>query len=376
MSLAYSQQKGNSQPAAPPAPPRHIIDGVLMALFIFRIALPGLPETLPLGDAAAALLVVLALFRPSRYPSPAGGWYTAVCVFLLGFLVLSSLINDADFVRRLIKIVILMALGGVIASGRVDISSGLRGLGIALVINVPLYYLGLTPDKYAGSMTGFLGDKNVAGMYYAVLPFLLLTLVKRVWVKWSVLVVGLVAVGLTGSRASMGAYGIAVIWLFFSPRLKTFGKMVLGAVLFSVYEYIQVNFAQAGDFSNREGSDLLRARIDDAAQAKVDITPWFGGGLGEGQVQLSGLTWFFHNSYLALVAEGGIVVLITVVGLYAVVGLRLFRPKIDAQNAVLVSAATVSLLLVSFRLGEVFFTIPGFLILGIGLLTNAQNRSG
>ncbi|MBK5237604.1 MAG: O-antigen ligase family protein [Actinomycetales bacterium] len=346
-----------------------------MALFVVRIPLPGLLATFPLGDLAAVLLVVIALLRPTKESRPIPAWYVVFFALLMLFLIMSSTANEVDWAKRCIKIVTLAALAALIASGRVDLISGLRGLSLALLINIPLFFLGLTPDFYGGALTGYIGDKNIAGFYYTVVPILLLAFTDRAWQRWAIISLSFGAVTLTGSRSSIAAYGFALLWLLFSRRLNTLGKIVLGAILFFVYQFINDNFAQIGEFTSRVGSDLLRLRIDEASQAKVDMAPWYGLGLGQSQVQLQGSTWFFHNSYLALIVEGGLVVAIAIVGLYAVVGLQLFQPKIQSFHARVIEAATVAVFLCALRLGEVFFTLPGFLVIGMGLLLMAERNA-
>lgn len=349
------------------SPRRHLIDGVLMGLFIVRIALPGLPVVLPLGDIAAIVLILLTWLRPREIKSPVINNYVLYCILLVLYMVFTSLINDVDFIRRLIKIVVLLLVAGAIAARKVDLISGLRGIAIALFINIPLFFSGLTPDTYDGYLTGVLGDKNIAGLFYAVISLLVLMITRSTVLRIIILVSAFIALGLTGSRAGLAAFGFALVWLVLASRLKTFGKLLLGTVLYSAYVYINDNFSHVGDFSNRVGSDALRSRIDAAAEAKTLSAPWYGSGLGESQVYIGNHLWFFHNSYLALIVEGGVILLIAIVGLYAIVGLRLFQPKITNRAAIYIETATVALLLCAVRLGEVFFTLPGFLIIGIGL---------
>lgn len=357
------------------SPRRHFIDGVLMGLFIVRITVPGIPAALPLGELAAIALILLAALRPNTLKSSILNNFLLFGAFLGVYLVLISLVSDVDFIKRILKIAMLFLLAGAIAAQKIDLVSGLRGIAIALFINIPLFFSGLTPDTYNGYLTGVIGDKNVAGLYYSVIPLLVLMISQKVSLRLLIIVSSIVALVLTGSRSSLAAFGFALMWLLLAPKLRTFGKIILGIVLLPLYFYINDNFAQFADFNNRIGSDQLRARIDAASELKTFSGPWYGSGLGESQVFIEGARWYFHNSYLALIVEGGYVLLIAIVGLYAVVGLRLFQPKINNRLAVYIETATVALLLCAVRLGEVFFTIPGFLILGIGLAIPIANST-
>lgn len=337
-----------------------------MGLFIVRIPIPGFSFFYP-GDVAAILLLCLVAFRTQSVKSPILKNYIVFATVVLIFLFLISLVNEVDPLRRLFKLTILFLLAGAIAARKIDLIAGLTGLSVALLINIPLFFSGLTPDTYAGKLTGVIGDKNVAGLYYAVIPLLALMISKNMILRILIILSAFTALVLTGSRSSLAAFAFGLLWLFLAPRLKTFGKLILGLILLPIYIWINDNFSQVAEFSDRVGSDALRSRIDAASFAKTEAAPWYGMGLGESQVNIDGKIWFFHNSFLALLIEGGFPLLIAIVGLYAVLGLRLFQPKIINPVATYLETATVALLLCALRLGEVFFTFPGFLIVGIGL---------
>lgn len=337
-----------------------------MGLLIVRVPIPGFSFFYP-GDVAAILLLCLVAFRTQSVKSPTLKNYIVFATVLLTYLLLISLINEVDPIRRLFKLTILFLLAGAIAARKIDLIAGLTGLSVALLINIPLFFSGLTPDTYAGKLTGVIGDKNVAGLYYAVIPLLALMISKNMILRILIILSAFTALVLTGSRGSLAAFAFALLWLFLAPRLRTFGKLILASILLPIYVWINDNFSQVADFSDRVGSDALRSRIDAASFAKTEAAPWYGMGLGESQVNLDGKIWFFHNSYAALLVEGGIPLLIAIIGLYLVVGLRLFQPKILNPVATYLETATVVILLCSLRLGEVFFTFPGILIIGLGL---------
>ena len=75
-----------------------------------------------------------------------------------------------------------------------------------------------------------------------------------------------------------------------------------------------------GPFSNRSGSDALRKRIIAQEHVQLADMPWFGHGPGTAKVNIRGLEFFFHNSYLATRQEGGWLALLLVL---AVAGDRL-----------------------------------------------------
>lgn len=351
-----------------------MIDLILAALFVARIEIPG-PMKLPLSDIAALALIALAAFRvPKRSLRPVMG-YVYVCVFLLVYLAVIALINDVDPVRRLTRFGILMVLAGFIASERIDLRSALIGLGAGLVLNAGLFYAGVAPDSYGGVLTGFLEDKNRAGLYFVVFTLLVSLVVRTRWAKSIILVVGACGLVLTDSRTSMAAFVAALIWLVVSPRLGPAFRLVLGLAIYLAFSWAEDNLAEIGQYAARAGSDALRSRIDAAALIKVEGAPWYGLGVGEGEVVVQGGQWLFHNSYLVLLVEGGWIMLLAVLALFVVVGFQVGARAKRTPDLVVVEAATVAVLLCATRLGEVFFTLPAFVLLGIGLLMRVQARA-
>lgn len=338
-----------------------------MALFVAVMVIPG--TSIGIHLTAALLLVLLATFRRPKRPLTGAHWYPVICAMTLaylGCLALATGLSGAD-VSRLGRIGLLMAVAGFIASGRIEIKSGLRGILFALALNVPLFYAGILPDNYGGLLTGLLGDKNVAGLTYAVLTILLLILTPHFWPRAAILVGGAVCVALTDSRTSMAALGAGLIWLAVARYLGPFFRALLAVGIYFAFNFAEDNFAQTGAYAARQGSDALRERIDAASWEKVLASPWYGSGLGEGTVVVADESWFFHNAYWGLLVEGGIPFLVLILLLVALAGFQLLAKGAPTTEARIVEAATVALLLCSFRLGETFFSIPGFLVLGVGV---------
>lgn len=349
-----------------------LLDAVLAALFVVRIETPG-PLQLPVSDLAAFALISFAAFRvPRRSLRPVMG-YVYFCALLVAYLTVVTLANDTDPVRRIARFAILMVLAGFIASERIDLRSVLIGAGMGLILNSGLFYAGLAPDNYGGLLTGFLEDKNRAGLYFAVLPLLITLVVRPRWAKALILIAGAAGLVLTDSRTSMAAFAAAMIWLFASRRLGPALRFVLALAIYLAFNWAEDNLSEIGQYAARSGSDALRERIDNASLVKVSQAPWYGMGVGEGEVAVQGGLWFFHNSYLVLLVEGGWIMLVCVVALFAVVGFRLGARTPRTDEAIAVEAATVAVLLCATRLGEVFFTLPAFLLLGIGLLLRVRD---
>ncbi|GAA2557704.1 hypothetical protein HD598_000132 [Neomicrococcus aestuarii] len=302
------------------------------------------------------------------------GYFLGLSLLVL-YLFIESEANDVDWSRRLVRIVLLGIFVWTVGTGRVDVRSGLFGLLIALVVNIPLYYLGIAPDLYEGFLTGYLGDKNVAGLFYALIPILLLAFVKGTWPRRLLVVFAIGATLLTGSRTSLGAIACALLWLLFARKLGLVWRGLLALGLINLLNYLETNYAQAWIFEDRTGTDSLRARIDEAALEMVNGIPWYGNGLGTAVVQLEDRYFFFHNAYWGLIVEGGWVFLAAVLAVFIWVGLNPLRGTRPPQYVVAIEAAIIVLLTCATRLGEVFITVPAAIVLGCAFAAQTLERS-
>jgi hypothetical protein len=350
-------------------PPRHsarIVDAALVGLLIVRLPVPGLQ--LPTAQLAVIGLLVVALFRRPTRPFGAVRWFPVLGTALLGYAVFVSSVNDVPFARRAANIAVLLTMAAFMTSGRIDVPSALKGLVAALTLNAVLFYVGMAPDHYEGRLTGFIEDKNAAGLLYAVVPLVASILATRPWHRVALLAVGGAGVFLTDSRTSIAAYAVAVAWFVLSRNLGRAMRTGVGVALFLAFRWADSNLAEIGHYaSDRSGSDALRARIDAAASLKAQGAPWYGRGLGEAVVNLDGANWFFHNSYEALRVEGGFVLMAGILLLYAAGGALAQRRRwAGSDPARAVSAATFVILLCATRLGEVFFAPIGLFVVGVG----------
>ena len=348
-----------------------VVDGISVGAGAFR---------LPIAEAAGVALVLLAGFRRPRRSLANFGVLGVLAFGMLTFLAVSSTVNgidDEDWVRRIFRIAVLVCLAGSFASGRLDLRGALHGMITALVINIPLFYAGLAPDTYGGVLTGILGDKNVAGLYYAVIPVLLIatTTSRRHQVLLFAFAFG--GTALTGSRTSLAGLACALIWMIVSPRLGLTVRWILAIGLgLGVYWLSESLPRLGGYFDDRLGSDLLRERIQTASWEKAAEAPWYGRGLGEAHVHLDEASWFLHNSFWGLLAEGGWPFLVIVLSAYVVLGMRPFRHAVRTPSRVAVEASTLIFLVCASQLGEVFITVTGALVLGAGLLLTSAEGGG
>ncbi|OFT56238.1 hypothetical protein HMPREF3159_09470 [Brachybacterium sp. HMSC06H03] len=352
---------------------------VLFFGLIFEGSMFGLP--LPFNQVVMVGIILLAI---TRRPQVALGRLQLVVPLLvigLFYIGLISMFADPsefafDWKRRLIRLALTAVLLMVLASGRIDFRSGLAGLGVGMLFNAFAFYGGFAPDNYGGYLSGFFEDKNVAGMAYAVFGVLMLAVVERRWARvLLVLLIG-VLVWETGSRTSIAALAAGVGWIVLASKLSVLGRWLLGIVIVIGVSQVAEDYSQIGVFSDREGSDLLRSRIDAASEVKVHDAGFFGSGLGEAYVVFDddpGKVWLFHNSYSTALVEGGWPWLLIVLGVTAVFALRPFTRELSRQQIV-AQAATVTTLICAWRLGEVLFTLQWALVIAIALYAHARAR--
>lgn len=352
---------------------------VLFFGLIFEGSMFGLP--IPFNQVVVVGIILLAVTRSPQVDLGRLQMLVPLLVIGLFYLAMLSMFTEAtefafDWERRLLRLGLTAVFLLVLASGRIDLRSGLAGLATGMILNAIAFYLGLAPDNYGGVLSGFFMDKNVAGMAYAIVGVLVLAVVDRRWVKVALVLVFAAMVWLTGSRTSIAAMVAGVGWILIAPRLPVIGRWIFGLLIYLGVDLVSEDYSQIGVFSNRVGSDLLRSRIDAASEVKVDGAGFFGMGLGEAYVSFPddpGSRWLFHNSYWSALVEGGWPWLLLVLGITVVFVLRPFETRLTKPELA-VQATAVTVLICAWRLGEVFFTLQWALVVGAAIWFWANAR--
>ena len=352
---------------------------VLFFGLIFEGSMFGLP--IPFNQVVVVGIILLAVTRSPQVDLGRLQMLVPLLVIGLFYLAMLSMFTEAtefafDWERRLLRLGLTAVFLLVLASGRIDLRSGLAGLATGMILNAIAFYLGLAPDNYGGVLSGFFMDKNVAGMAYAIVGVLVLAVVDRRWVKVALVLVFAAMVWLTGSRTSIAAMVAGVGWILIAPRLPVIGRWIFGLLIYLGVDLVSEDYSQIGVFSNRVGSDLLRSRIDAASEVKVDGAGFFGMGLGEAYVSFPddpGSRWLFHNSYWSALVEGGWPWLLVVLGITVVFALRPFETRLTKPELA-VQATAVTVLICAWRLGEVFFTLQWALVVGAAIWFWANAR--
>ena len=324
--------------------------------------------SVPGGVITAALIVFVGMWRPALVRVRWGGLLLLVMFALLIFLAAESRYNAMRWVQRDTKFLLILLACAVIASGRINIRSLIIGAMVGSLINIPMFYAGLTDNMYPPYLTGFYLDKNVAGMYYALWGCLGLTVLPRRWRKWWVLLTFAILF-LTGSRTSLAAYFMALAWMFMRPRTGIVFRIAVAGIGFWMLNWFIESLSHSKLFGDRAGDDWFRQQIETAMTAKVGVTPWYGLGLNQGFVLLGGVrSAYFHNSYQQTFVEGGWPFLLTVIIAFVIIGLGIFDRRVQIPPVLLrLEGSVIVLLICAWKLGEVFMTLGAFLILGMCL---------
>lgn len=349
---------------------------------------------LPFGTVTAGLLVVIALSRSARVANPMVGVFGTLMMLTIFYAAVMSytfgISEPGQIVRRVVRIAIVIFLVMVIADKRVDFKSMTLGMATGLIANVPVFYAGLNSNNYGGHLTGWINDKNQSGLWYATVGLTVVVAFEKRLHRFIAIPLFLVMIYLTGSRTSTAAFIFGVLWLAIAPKLNIISKIGLAAFIVWAVDWLTENLAQNEAFGDRTGTDALRERIDEASYEKVQLEPWTGLGYGQATVEVQDLTFFFHNSFWTLMVEAGWFYMLAVVfmSIWAVLLLKQPQEKlaIDRSDAmqkklssrkVMAEATMVLLFICSWRLGEVFLTVPWAMAVGLGLsyLATPKNRA-
>ncbi|MFW0179577.1 zinc ABC transporter permease [Rothia sp. P7208] len=377
MSAASLSERMNGALTAEAKHLKESVGSIVMSDFIYGLFIFALGVTyfgIPLGSAVSIILVTHASTRKAHYSDPRLNLFIVIAVLAVAYTTISSVVFGVSTVdetlRRAFRIFIVILLALFIGDKRIDARSLIFGIATGMIINAIAYYTGIAPDAYTGFLTGWLGDKNVSGLWYAFIGLLFFTYLDDRKKKLLAFILFSILLWETGSRTSLAGYIFALLWLTFGKKIGFVTKILLAAFIVWAVDYLTENYAHVGVFANRDGSDLLRARIDTATLEKVSQTPWHGQGFGQAYVFLPGgdSRWLFHNSFYTLFVEGGWIWMFAVllITLLATVFWKQ-RPQKGKERIIVAEAAIVLLAICSWRLGEVILTIPWAIVVGIGL---------
>ncbi len=338
---------------------------------LYGVSLSGTP--LPLTTIVLALAVIGAMFlRPTRglhRPS----LIMLLLPLLLAWLAWSTYLNQLTAIKRGGSLMIWLAIILAISSGRLCRASIGRGLGIGLTLAVGWAIFDLPASDYQGRLTGTLGDPNSAGMVLCVAGFAAISSLSHRSARLTFLAVITLGVSLTLSRTSFLALTVILLWVVLTRWIppRALLPLTVGSLIW-LSTLPEKTFASQ-QFAERAGSDALRGRIAAAEHTAVARHPLYGNGAGTAQVNVQSDTFFYHNSYLGLRAEGGYIALFIM--LFLGIGLMWAMVSLPRQQRNLwLEASVLGVGVCALNLGSVLLATPAAISVGMALRHIALER--
>ncbi len=341
------------------------------AIGLYGVPMPGAgvpASTVVLGIAALLSLFArptFGLLRPQRL--------LLLLMMTPAWLLVASLLNHLHPTKRLVSLAIWLLVVLVLSSGRLCRISASRGVALGLVAAAIWSLARIPASSYSGRLSGTFGEPNSAGMVLCGAGFAAIGHLSTRRSQLAVLGVLITGIFFTYSRTSYFAVAVMIAWIllsrFFKPRILL---IATGIGMYLISRAPETDFATER-FAGRVGSDALRGRISDAEHALVSIHPVYGNGAGTAQVQVQDRTFFFHNSYLALRAEGGYIAwaLLVLFG----IGLLLAMVSLPhGQRNLWLEASLLGIAVCALNLGNVLLTSPAAIVIGMSLRHLAVER--
>ena len=321
----------------------------------------SLPVPVPTPGALVPL-VLCALFFPATSPARPS-WFPLLVAGVPTWLLVTSLLQGQVDIRRVGSVGVWALVALVLSSGRIPLYMAARGLALGITVAGLHGLVTLGSSDYEGRLTGWFGDPNTAGTILLTTLCLCVPYLPSRRVTAAVLAVGVTAMVTTLSRTTLVAAVIAVVWMLLGGKINRLLGVTGVAAAVGAILALPESFTTSGPFGDRAGSDALRERISAQEQQAVLDHPWVGHGAGTAKVDLDGMTFFFHDSYLAIRAEAGWIGFALLVGLFAAVFVALVALP-NARRSVWIEGAIVAVALCATNLGEVFLTGPAAVVLG------------
>ena len=348
-------------------------DPLVFLAFMFiampAVHLPGSP--LPLGESLMLLAVFSAFLTLKKGLDQVPRWALFSALGLFGVYVLSAVVNGLHHyttVKRIVHLLVyVMALVGLVR-GLLQRRIALRGIQVGLAISVFVGIVLLPTSFYKGRLTGLFGDPNVAGLVIVVLGSIALAGIRnrRYQVAYAVLL--LVGLVLTFSRTALLAAILIALWVWVGRKLRPIPALAAVLVTALVIGVLPTSLQSIGPFNDRTGSDQLRNRVSAQEFKVVKEKPVLGHGPGTATVLVNfGTTkFYFHNSYLALIEEGGVLALIPI-GILLIGTLFAMIALDTTDRQPLLEGALIGVAVMAINLGEVLVELSAAVAIGYAL---------
>lgn len=334
-----------------------------------KLHVPGSP--LPMGETLMLLAVLSAFLTLKEGLHPLPRWARLSLGIFVATLVVSTAVNgliEYDNFKRLLHVAVyaLVIIG--LVRGLLPRKVAMRGLVVGMVISMLSGFILFPKSSYVGRFTGFFGDPNVAGLLLVVLGAVALSGIERLRYRVAFLVLLLPALVLAYSRTALLAAIMVFLWVWVGRKLKpipAIAVIAMGAVAIGL---LPTSLQQFGPFSDRTGSDQLRDRVSTQEVAVVRQKPILGHGAGTATVMVNyGTTrFYFHNSYLAMMQEGGVIALGFVMALLIGTFLALMSLNTTDRQPFL-EGAIIGIWVMAINLGEVLLELSAAVAIGFAL---------
>lgn len=334
-----------------------------VAFFAFGFPARGLLG-FPVVELVAGVMIVVAFLRKAQYRAlPV---VTTLGMMLAATYLISTWINHVTDVRRLIHIGGYLLLFHAFSTGRIHARSAAIGLATGLSVSIVVSAVELGGGALSARMSGEFADPNGGSFYMLALGSVALAQLNSKLARRLLILLVSAGVILTLSRTGLMALAFAYAWMLNARIMGWFTKLFLSAGMIWTVGHVPKSWQYFGPFSDRVGSDALRHRIELASQAAVERSGYFGNGPGTSVVNVSGLRFFYHSSYLALRNEVGWVGTIILLGLLLWLMFSLIRlPR--AQQEPLLEIAIVVTAMMAVSVGEILVELPTAVVIGLAM---------
>ncbi len=318
----------------------------------------------PVLELMAGVMIVLAFLRKAQYR--ALPTVTTLGLLLAGTFILSAGINQTVDLRRLVHIAGFVLLFHAFSTGRIHVRSAVIGLALGLTVGIIISIFEMQGELFSARLYGELADPNSGAYYMIALGAIVLSTLSHKGLRRGFIALITVGVGLTLSRTGLMALVFCYLWLANARILGWFTKLLLSAAMIYLVGHIPPSWQYFGPFSDRIGSDVLRHRIELASRAAVEHSGYLGNGPGTSFVRITGLRFFYHNSYLALRNEVGWVGTILFLSLLVWLVFSLIRLPRSEQNPWL-EMAIIATAIVAVNVGEILLELPTAVVIGVAM---------
>lgn len=390
---------------------------MVKGLYVFRVTLAslmfllfGAVSTVPIWVSISVtgrsllLVVLFAVTLHSTWKiSPLYSQASRITFFLMHFLLLiafSSAVWSIDRRETLITVmgIALLLLTVQLCSTRRwrDLPTLVGDLKVlvwvsSLVLGVGLlaHLVGFATTGHGGRLQGLLNNPNIAALAGALTFFIGLGLYKRdsSFISTLILVPPLLTVFLTQTRTTLIALILAFIWILMRVGMKgviiSLGVGILIAVAvktvgIGLFERVLSRFAEGA--AENDGLSGRTSRWE-AGLGQIESMP-FGVGWGTNAAivtELGGVN-NYHNSYIQIAVEGGVIAAAVVILIYLTLICALVRvPKTILGLGV--SAAFIAGVVIQFTESAIFgigqpFPYLFWLVVGalLSLTTGSENQ--